>query len=38
LLRQINLQEARQVIDKAMDAGVESVRPALMEWLSGQPV
>ncbi|GHC45132.1 phosphoenolpyruvate--protein phosphotransferase [Neogemmobacter tilapiae] len=38
LLRQINLVEARGVIEAAMDAGAESVRPALMDWLSGQPV
>ena len=36
LLRRVNLDEARAVIDTARDAGAESARPALMEWLATQ--
>ncbi|MCF8486479.1 MAG: phosphoenolpyruvate--protein phosphotransferase [Rhodobacteraceae bacterium] len=36
LLRRVNLQEARAVIEGARDRGEESARPALMEWLSRQ--
>ncbi len=34
LLRRVNLDEVRAVIDAARDAGAETVRPALMEWLA----
>jgi phosphotransferase system, enzyme I, PtsP len=34
LLRRVNLDEARAVIHAARDAGAETVRPALMEWLA----
>jgi phosphotransferase system enzyme I (PtsP) len=34
LLRRINLDEAQEVMLAARDAGAESVRPALMEWLA----
>jgi phosphotransferase system enzyme I (PtsP) len=37
LLRRVDLGEARSVIDRAMLEGAESVRPALMDWLSSQP-
>ena len=37
LLRRVDLTEARAVIDRAMADGAESVRPALMDWLSNQP-
>ncbi|WP_210530233.1 phosphoenolpyruvate--protein phosphotransferase [Rubellimicrobium arenae] len=37
LLRRVNLQEARKVIDDARIRGDESVRPALTEWLARQP-
>ncbi|MFT4150402.1 MAG: phosphoenolpyruvate--protein phosphotransferase [Paracoccaceae bacterium] len=37
LLRRVDLAEARAVIDEACAAGVETVRPALTEWLSRQP-
>ncbi len=33
LLRRVNLDEARAVIDRARQDGSESARPALMEWL-----
>jgi phosphotransferase system, enzyme I, PtsP len=33
LLRRVNLDEARAVIDAAREAGVQSARPAVMEWL-----
>jgi phosphotransferase system, enzyme I, PtsP len=36
LLRRINLAEAREVIDRARDAGAESARPMLMDWLATQ--
>jgi phosphotransferase system enzyme I (PtsP) len=36
LLRQVNLAEARAVIDTARSNGAETVRPALMEWLATQ--
>ena len=36
LLRQVNLQEARAVIDAARAAGAESARPMLMQWLATQ--
>ncbi|MDB5664846.1 phosphoenolpyruvate--protein phosphotransferase [Cypionkella sp.] len=35
LLRRVDLSEARAVIDRARDAGAETIRPALMEWLAG---
>jgi phosphotransferase system, enzyme I, PtsP len=34
LLRRVNLDDARAVIDAARDAGAETVRPALMDWLA----
>jgi phosphotransferase system, enzyme I, PtsP len=37
LLRQVNLDEVREVMTGAGDAGAESVRGALMDWLSRQP-
>jgi phosphotransferase system, enzyme I, PtsP len=33
LLRRVSLAEAREVIDAARASGVQSVRPAVMEWL-----
>jgi phosphotransferase system enzyme I (PtsP) len=33
LLRRVNLDEARAVIDEARESGAQSVRPAVMEWL-----
>ena len=33
LLRRVSLAEARTVIDEARASGVQSVRPAVMEWL-----
>ncbi len=33
LLRRVSLAEARAVIDEAREAGAQSVRPAVMEWL-----
>jgi phosphotransferase system enzyme I (PtsP) len=33
LLRRVSLEEARAVIDEARASGVQSVRPAVMEWL-----
>jgi phosphotransferase system enzyme I (PtsP) len=33
LLRRVNLQEAREVIDHARGSGAQSVRPAVMDWL-----
>ncbi|NUB43916.1 phosphoenolpyruvate--protein phosphotransferase [Fertoebacter nigrum] len=36
LLRRVNLDEVRGVIDAARAAGAESVRPAVMDWLAGQ--
>ncbi len=36
LLRRVNLDEAKAVIDAARDAGAETVRPMLMEWLATQ--
>jgi phosphotransferase system, enzyme I, PtsP len=33
LLRRVSLAEAREVIDAARATGVQSVRPAVMEWL-----
>jgi phosphotransferase system enzyme I (PtsP) len=35
LLRRVNLDEARAVIEEARAAGVQSVRPAMMEFLRG---
>ncbi len=35
LLRRVNLNEARAVIDEARQSGAQSVRPAVMEWLRG---
>ena len=35
LLRRVNLGEARAVIEEARAAGVQSVRPAIMEYLRG---
>ena len=37
LLRRVDLAEARAVIDAAIAAGAETVRPALMDWLASQP-
>ena len=36
LIRSVNLDEARAVIDKAREDGAETARPALMEWLATQ--
>ena len=36
LLRRVNLDEAKAVIDRARDTGAESARPMLMDWLVGQ--
>jgi len=36
LLRRANLHEVKQVIDSARSEGAQSVRPAVMEWLSKQ--
>lgn len=36
LLRRVDLSEVRTVIDRAMDEGAHSVRPALMAWLADQ--
>jgi phosphotransferase system enzyme I (PtsP) len=36
LLRRVNLDEARAVIEVARDEGAESARPRLMDWLSRQ--
>jgi phosphotransferase system enzyme I (PtsP) len=36
LLRQVNLDEARAVIEKARAEGAESARPMLMDWLATQ--
>ncbi len=36
LLRRVNLDEAGAVIRAAMDAGCETVRPAVMDWLASQ--
>ncbi len=33
LLRRVNLEDARAVIDAARASGAQSVRPAVMEWL-----
>jgi phosphotransferase system enzyme I (PtsP) len=35
LLRRVNLSEARAVIEEARASGVQSVRPAMMEYLRG---
>jgi len=34
LLRRVDLNEARAVIDEARESGAQSVRPAVTEWLS----
>ncbi len=36
LIRRTNLTEARSVIDVARNSGAQSVRPAVMEWLTTQ--
>ena len=36
LIREVDISEARKVIDEARCSGVQSVRPALMEWLTAQ--
>ncbi len=36
LLRQVNLDEAKAVVDRAREDGAETARPALMEWLATQ--
>ena len=36
VLRQVNLQEAREVVTTGMAQGVESVRPMVMGWLATQ--
>ncbi len=36
LLRRVNLEEARAVIERAREAGETSARPALMDWLKVQ--
>ncbi|MFC2969761.1 phosphoenolpyruvate--protein phosphotransferase [Acidimangrovimonas pyrenivorans] len=35
LIRRVNLVEARKVIEAAEEAGEQSVRPAMMNWLAG---
>jgi phosphotransferase system enzyme I (PtsP) len=35
LLRRVDLSEARAVIEEARASGVQSVRPAMMEYLRG---
>jgi len=35
LLRRVNLEDAKAVIEAASDSGAQSVRPAVMEWLRG---
>jgi phosphotransferase system enzyme I (PtsP) len=37
LLRRVDLDEARAVIDRAMAEGAQSVRPAVMDWLATLP-
>ena len=37
LLRRVNLDEAKAVIDTARGSGVQSVRGDVMEWLRSQP-
>ena len=37
LIRQVNLVELAEVIQLATEAGAESVRPAVMEWLATLP-
>jgi phosphotransferase system enzyme I (PtsP) len=34
LIRRVDLRQAREVIDAAMARGEQSVRPAVMAWLS----
>jgi phosphotransferase system enzyme I (PtsP) len=34
LIRRIDLDEAKAVIDEARASGAQSVRPAVMEWLA----
>lgn len=36
LLRRIDLAEARDVVDEARGSGAQSVRPAVINWLTGQ--
>jgi len=36
LLRRVDLEEAKSVIDTARASGDMSVRPGVMEWLSSQ--
>ncbi|PTX56955.1 phosphotransferase system enzyme I (PtsP) [Litoreibacter ponti] len=36
LLRRVDLAEAKQVIDDARVSGAQSVRPAVMDWLTGR--
>ncbi len=37
LLRRVNLEEARRIIDEARESGVQSVRPAIESWLAHLP-
>ena len=37
LLRRVDLNEAKSVIDAARDNGMQSVRPAVRDWLATQP-
>ncbi len=37
LIRRVDLDAARAVIDAALDGGADSARPALMDWLAAQP-
>jgi phosphotransferase system enzyme I (PtsP) len=37
LLRRVNLEEARRIIDEARGSGVQSVRPAVEDWLAHLP-
>ncbi len=37
LLRRVDLREVRAVVDAARAEGVDSVRPAVMDWLASRP-
>ena len=34
LIRRVHLDQARQVIDGAIEGGADTARPALMAWLA----
>jgi phosphotransferase system enzyme I (PtsP) len=38
LLRQIDLKELRALLDEVLEGPAQTARPAVMEWLAGQPV